>query len=342
MGKFCSQCGTRLGENALFCHECGTKRQSDLPSAVVPEENKSATEVSKSSVEVSKNTVSDRVIPLVLGELYKGGSLPDYNSIGRALLKLKQQEPSPKVDVLLKIAEAYRTIGDAFKSLAMPLPGTPVVAGAMAGGMGASRFVNGGIGAVSAVNGNTRNGSLLGVGGGAGGGTISTGQSPANSENSAGGWKQFAGMAAAGFAGSMLAHEINRMRVQHQLEELFHTDESFDYNGIDLMDYLSAHEVDSPFYEGLSPSYLDTLSFDTSWEDLAIFDDTDNAFDYGDLFNTWDEGVTADSLDATEGLSNVIDSAIGDDLDVVDGTEITEVADADVGDVVDSILDLFR
>lgn len=281
MGKFCANCGNKLTNDARFCPECGTRReglidQNENNQSLVPATTGVDTlKTVAPEVQTPPPTLSERVIPLVLAELAKAGSLPNYNQMGMALLKLKQQEPSPMADKLLKIAEYYKEIATLCRELSLPMPGTMVQAAAV-GGTGTINMTNNG----NEMRGNNPQPSDI----------------PSN-------FGHYAGTAAAGFIGTVLANLMMKNFGGVSFSGNY-SDPLFDYQHISLADYLSSTTSDL-FYTGLPSDYVFSLP-ETDLSYLAFNDGTDFFLD--------DESFTVLNSDVTGFETEISDSSLTDNM----------------------------
>lgn len=347
MGRFCTHCGTEFSEGALFCRNCGARRSdSEAPTvAMKPTQPQSP---------------SEKIVPLVFEELKKAGPLPNYNKLMQVLEKLKKEDNNPVVEALSEIVASYKHIGTMYGLLAKPetLTSEAVRAKALAGlgilpAVGGAALAGAGFGQVaadSAGNGNSGLGNRVAGGlssgntgrSGANGGQgyIDTTATPvrggSGSTGSGSRWGQYLGMAAAGFAGAMLADSLHSaMSTPHYtgsgfssplgfggeqgaLDQYLQGDDSGSFFDSDAGD--SIFSGDNSFFGGgtADASGVDTTTIDqTTVTETA---DTPAAFD--DPNGPIDSSAT--TADSTTTSADPLDSYVGDDT----ATEATDYLDS--------------
>lgn len=267
MGRFCTHCGTEFSEGALFCRNCGARRSdSESPAS------------SAAIKPAQPQSPSEKIVPLVFEELKKSGPLPNYTKLTQVLEKLKKEDNNPVVEALSEIVASYKHIGKMYELLAKPetLTSESVRANALAGlgifpavgsgtaalagaSAGLGEVATGGAGFGGPGNGNGikggQNGSFGGRPGTSGGqGYIDTTATPVRhgTSNSGSGsrWGQYLGMAAAGFAGAMLADSLHSaMSTPHYTEGAFSSPLGFGGEQSSLDQYLQGDTSDS-FFSG--------------------------------------------------------------------------------------------
>lgn len=355
MGRFCTHCGTEFSEGALFCRNCGARRSdSESPAS------------SAAIKPAQPQSPSEKIVPLVFEELKKSGPLPNYTKLTQVLEKLKKEDNNPVVEALSEIVASYKHIGKMYGLLAKPetLTSESVRANALAGlgifpavgsgatalagaGAGLGEVATGGAGFGGPGNGNGikggQNGSFGGRPGASGGqGYIDTTATPVRNGTSSSGsgsrWGQYLGMAAAGFAGAMLADSLHSaMSTLHYTEGTFGSPLGFGGEQSSLDQYLQGDTNDS-FFSGdngvgatgsESTTGTDSMADSSVFDNSAAFDDPNGPIDSSDT--TYDTAADTDPLASyvdTDASADASDAAVDtdggtffDDVDNIDNVD---------------------
>ncbi len=347
MGRFCTNCGTAFSEGALFCRNCGAKRSdSDAPATAVTTEP------------AQPKSPSEQIVPLVFEELKKSGPLPNYDKLTQVLEKLKKEDNNPVVEALSEIVASYKHIGKMYGLLSKPetltsesvranalaglgifpaVGGGAALAGAgaglAAGGAGFGGNGNGGNGGTGFGNAQSGpNGNFGGRPGANGGqGYIDTTATPvrggASNSGSGSHWGQYLGMAAAGFAGAMLADSLHSaMTSPHYTSSGFGggTPLGFGDQQGSLDQYLQGDNGGSIFdgsifgngtadASGVDTTTVDQTTITETTNDPAAFDDPNGPIDPS--ATSYDSTTSADPLDSYVGSDTSTDTSYADSAD---------------------------
>ena len=196
--KFCTNCGTQLKLEDKFCFRCGCQSQ--------PLEG-----VAETTTVASKATMTQMYVPTIVEEYKKAGALPDYYRISLLLNKIRETEPSKQVDDLQEIAYLYSRIDVLYHNL------------------GIEPQANVGANALNAPN--TTNGAN----------TLEYNLPPANQNNTVprtgSQWSHYAGLSAASFGVTFLAHELSRFLHSHSVGDTTSSLSHLNLSDISLMDH---------------------------------------------------------------------------------------------------------
>ena len=306
--KFCTNCGAQLKLEDKFCFRCGSPSQ--------PLEG-----VTEATTVDSTATMTQMYVPAIVEEYKKAGALPDYYRISLLLNKIRETEPSKQVDDLQEIAYLYSRIDVLYHNLGIE-PKTNVGA------------------ALNAPN--TTNGAN----------TLEYNLPPANQNNTVprtgSQWSHYAGLAAASFGGTFLAHELSRFLHSHSVGDTTSSLSHLNLSDISLMDHNMNSLTD--VFTGYPDLGLST-PFDSvqALNDIPIGTDVypgDLSLGFSDALASGQLGLDMDTPASGDytGLFENADleyDSIADSVSLDDAGDLLVDAGDSGGDLLDTLFDLF-
>ena len=306
--KFCTNCGAQLKLKDKFCFRCGSQSQ--------PLEG-----VAETTTVASKATMTQMYVPTIVEEYKKAGALPDYYRISLLLNKIRETEPSKQVDDLQEIAYLYSRIDVLYHNLGIE-PQANVGA------------------ALNAPN--TTNGAN----------TLEYNLPPANQNNTVpktgSQWSHYAGLAAASFGGTFLAHELSRFLHSHSVGDTTSSLSHLNLSDISLMDHSMNSLTD--VFTGYPDLGLST-PFDSvqALNDIPIGTDVypgDPSLGFSDALASGQLGLDMDTPASGDytGLFENADleyDSIADSISLDDAGDLLVDAGDSSGDLLDTLFDLF-
>ena len=306
--KFCTNCGAQLKLKDKFCFRCGSQSQ--------PLEG-----VTEATTVASTATMTQMYVPAIVEEYKKAGALPDYYRISLLLNKIRETEPSKQVDDLQEIAYLYSRIDVLYHNLGIE-PQANVGA------------------ALNAPN--TTNSAN----------TLEYNLPPANQNNTVprtgSQWSHYAGLAAASFGGTFLAHELSRFLHSHSVGDTTSSLSHLNLSDISLMDHSMNSLTD--VFNGYPDLGLST-PFDSvqALNDIPIGTDVypgdpslgfSDALASGQLGFDMDTPASGDYTGLFENADLEYDS-IADSISLDDAGDLLADAGDSSGDLLDTLFDLF-
>ena len=306
--KFCTNCGAQLKLEDKFCFRCGSPSQ--------PLEG-----VTEATTVDSTATMTQMYVPAIVEEYKKAGALPDYYRISLLLNKIRETEPSKQVDDLQEIAYLYSRIDVLYHNL------------------GIEPQANVGV-ALNAPN--TTNGAN----------TLEYNLPPANQNNTVprtgSQWSHYAGLAAASFGGTFLAHELSRFLHSHSVGDTTSSLSHLNLSDISLMDHSMNSLTD--VFTGYPDLGLST-PFDSvqGLNDIPIGTDVypgDPSLGFSDALASGQLGLDMDTPASGDytGLFENADleyDSIADSVSLDDAGDLLADAGDSGGDLLDTLFDLF-
>ena len=306
--KFCTNCGAQLKLKDKFCFRCGSQSQ--------PLEG-----VAETTTVASKATMTQMYVPTIVEEYKKAGALPDYYRISLLLNKIRETEPSKQVDDLQEIAYLYSRIDVLYHNLGIE-PQANVGA------------------ALNAPN--TTNGAN----------TLEYNLPLANQNNTVpktgSQWSHYAGLAAASFGGTFLAHELSRFLHSHSVGDTTSSLSHLNLSDISLMDHSMNSLTD--VFTGYPDLGLST-PFDSvqALNDIPIGTDVypgDPSLGFSDALASGQLGLDMDTPASGDytGLFENADleyDSIADSISLDDAGDLLVDAGDSSGDLLDTLFDLF-
>ena len=306
--KFCTNCGTQLKLEDKFCFRCGCQSQ--------PLEG-----VTETTTVTSTATMTQMYVPAIVEEYKKAGALPDYYRISLLLNKIRETEPSKQVDDLQEIAYLYSRIDVLYHNL------------------GIEPKAN--VGATLDAP-NTTNGAN----------TLEYNLPPANQNNTVprtgSQWSHYAGLAAASFGGTFLAHELSRFLHSHSVGDTTSSLSHLNLSDISLMDHNMNSLTD--VFTGYPDLGLST-PFDSvqGLNDIPIGTDVypgDPSLGFSDALASGRLGLDMDTPASGDytGLFENADleyDSIADSVSLDDAGDLLADAGDSGGDLLDTLFDLF-
>lgn len=307
--KFCTNCGAQLKLKDKFCFRCGSQSQ--------PLEG-----VTEATTVASTATMTQMYVPAIVEEYKKAGALPDYYRISLLLNKIRETEPSKQVDDLQEIAYLYSRIDVLYHNL------------------GIEPQANVGANALNAPN--TTNGAN----------TLEYNLPPANQNNTVprtgSQWSHYAGLAAASFGGTFLAHELSRFLHSHSVGDTTSSLSHLNLSDISLMDQSMNSLTD--VFTGYPDLGLST-PFDSmqALNDIPIGADVypgDPSLGFSDALASGQLGLDVDTPASGDytGLFENADleyDSIADSVSLDDAGDLLADAGDSGGDLLDTLFDLF-
>lgn len=307
--KFCTNCGTQLKLDDKFCFRCGCQSQ--------PLED-----VTENTTVAPTATMTQMYVPAIVEEYKKAGALPDYYRISLLLNKIRETEPSKQVDDLQEIAYLYSRIDVLYHNLGIE-PQTHV-----------------GVNTLNAPN--TTNSAN----------TLEYNLPPSTQNNTVprtgSQWSHYAGLAAASFGGTFLAHELSRFLHSHSVGDTTSSLSHLNLSDISLMD----HSINSltDVFNGYPDLGLST-PFDTmqALNDVPIGTDVypgDPSLGFSDALASGQLGLDMDTPASGDytGLFENADleyDSIADSVSLDDAGDLLADAGDSGGDLLDTLFDLF-
>lgn len=306
--KFCTNCGAQLKLEDKFCFRCGSPSQ--------PLEG-----VTEATTVDSTATMTQMYVPAIVEEYKKAGALPDYYRISLLLNKIRETEPSKQVDDLQEIAYLYSRIDVLYHNLGIE-PQANVGA------------------ALNAPN--TTNGAN----------TLEYNLPLANQNNTVpktgSQWSHYAGLAAASFGGTFLAHELSRFLHSHSVGDTTSSLSHLNLSDISLMDHSMNSLTD--VFNGYPDLGLST-PFDSvqALNDIPIGTDVypgDPSLGFSDALASGQLGLDMDTPASGDytGLFKNADleyDSIADSISLDDAGDLLVDAGDSSGDLLDTLFDLF-
>lgn len=261
-------------------------------------------------------------VPAIVEEYKKVGALPDYYRISLLLNKIRETEPSKQVDDLQEIAYLYSRIDVLYHNL------------------GIEPQANVGANALNAPN--TTNGAN----------TLEYNLPPANQNNTVprtgSQWSHYAGLAAASFGGTFLAHELSRFLHSHSVGDTTSSLSHLNLSDISLMDHSMNSLTD--VFTGYPDLGLST-PFDSvqGLNDIPIGTDVylgDPSLGFSDALASGQLGLDMDTPASGDytGLFENADleyDSIADSVSLDDAGDLLADASDSGGDLLDTLFDLF-
>ena len=305
--KFCTNCGTQLKLEDKFCFRCGCQSQ---PLEGVTE----ITTVSNTA------TMTQMYVPAIVEEYKKAGALPDYYRISLLLNKIRETEPSKQVDDLQEIAYLYSRIDVLYHNL----------------GIEPQANVGATLNAPNTINGAN---------------TLEYNLPPANQNTTVprtgSQWSHYAGLAAASFGGTFLAHELSRFLHSHSVGDTTSSLSHLNLSDISLMDHSinSLTDVFNGYPDlGLSTPFDSVQGLnDPIGTDVYLGDPSlgfSDALASGQLGLDMDTPASGDYTGLFENADLEYDS-IADSVSLDDAGDLLADASDSGGDLLDTLFDLF-